>query len=80
MGFLKKKGSKRWFLLLDNWLYWFPKVRRGCQRLQHIAFTNSQELPVGADTQQWDFLDKANGSVYLSRCVLSTWWPVGADL
>lgn len=51
MGWLKKKGQKRWFLLLDDWLYWFPK-----------------EVPVTATTNQWLFLDHANGSVYLVRC------------
>ncbi len=48
MGFLKKRGSKRWFLLLDNWLYWFPKVQEPSPECGGSPFADARPPSTGA--------------------------------
>ncbi len=43
--------QKRWFLMIDDWLYWFDK-----------------EVAADEHTIEWQFLEGAKGSLFLSRC------------
>jgi hypothetical protein len=43
--------QKRWFLMVDDWLYWFDK-----------------EVAADESTIEWQFLEGAKGSLFLSRC------------